>query len=156
MRISFDLDDTLICYQADTPQEPRLPWAVRLFLRDEPLRLGTPDLIRQLRSRGWEVWIYSTSNRRRGAVRRWLCCHGIRIDGVINQNTHNRHVRRSLQDRPPSKNPKAFGIHLHVDDSEGVRIEGEIHGFRVVVVSPDDRNWTTRVLEAADQLQQET
>lgn len=26
MRISFDLDDTLVCYRADVPQEPRLPF----------------------------------------------------------------------------------------------------------------------------------
>ena len=40
MRISFDLDDTLICYEAGVASEPRLPWYLRLFISDEPLRLG--------------------------------------------------------------------------------------------------------------------
>ena len=52
MRISFDLDDTLVCYRADVPQEPRLPWFRRLFADDEPLRQGVPELMRQLRQRG--------------------------------------------------------------------------------------------------------
>ena len=50
--------------------------------------------------------------------------------------------------RLPSKLPPAFGIDLHVDDSEGVRLEGVRHGFRVVVVRPDDQHWTRRVLDA--------
>jgi FMN phosphatase YigB (HAD superfamily) len=152
MRISFDLDDTLICYQASVPQEPRLSWFLRLFVDDEPLRIGTPELIRQLRQRGWEVWVYTTSNRSSADVRRCLRCHGVRIDGMINQDAHDRHLRRSTQDRPPSKNPAAFGINLHVDDSGGVRMEGDQHGFAVVVVTPDDRDWTAKVLRAVDEL----
>jgi FMN phosphatase YigB (HAD superfamily) len=153
MRISFDLDDTLICYRGGVPQEPRLHWFRRLLVHDEPLRLGAPELIRQLRQRGWEVWIYTTSNRSPAAVRRWLRCHGVRIDGMINQDAHDWHLRRSPQYRPPSKNPAAFEIDLHVDDSDGVRLEGEQHGFQVVVVTSDDRDWTAKVLCAADELE---
>ena len=40
MRISFDLDDTLICYQPHVPREPPPSWAWRLVIQDEPLRLG--------------------------------------------------------------------------------------------------------------------
>ena len=149
MRISFDLDDTLVCYRADVPQEPRLSWFLRLLVDDEPLRQSTPELIRQLRQRGWEIWVYTTSNRSPAAVRRWLRWHGVRIDGMINQDAHDRHLRRSPQDRPPSKNPAAFGIDLHADDSDGVRRKGEQHGFRVVVVTLDDRDWILHVLRAA-------
>jgi hypothetical protein len=153
MRISFDLDDTLVCYRAGVLQELRLGWLLRLLTHDEPLRLGTPELMRQLRQRGWEVWVYTTSHRRPAAVRRWFRWHGVHVDGIVNQDVHDWHLRRSSQDRPPSKNPAAFGIDLHVDDSEGVRIEGEQHGFQVVVVAPDDRDWTAKVLRAADELE---
>ena len=51
----------------------------------------------------------------------------------------------------PSKYPPAFGIDFHVDDSEGVKIEGEEHGFRVVIVRPDDEHWARVVLDAVVQ-----
>ena len=35
-----------------------------------------------------------------------------------------------------------------MDDSEGVRLEGEKYGCEVIVISPEDRNWTLEVLEA--------
>lgn len=53
----------------------------------------------------------------------------------------------------PSKLPTAFDIDLHVDDSEGVQIEGYDHGFRVVVVRPDDEPWAHKVLEAVARVQ---
>jgi len=37
---------------------------------------------------------------------------------------------------------KPSRIGLHVDDSDGVRMEGKQHGFHVVVVTPDDSHWT--------------
>ena len=153
MRISFDLDDTLICYRPEVPREPRLSWYLRLIGGDEPLRLGARTLLRKLQERGWELWVYTTSHRPASAVRRWLRCHGIRIAGVINQDVHDAQLKRTLNDYPPSKNPGAFGMALHVDDSEGVRMEGEIHGFEVVVIAQDDEAWSEKVWRAAEKMQ---
>jgi hypothetical protein len=92
MRITFDLDDTLICFQEGVPQEPHPPWYLRWLVTDEPLRLGAVDVFCELRIRGWEVWIYTTSNRRPSAVRRWLRCYGVRIDGFVNQDIYNAYL----------------------------------------------------------------
>lgn len=151
MRISFDLDDTLICYRADAPCEPRPPWLRRVLAPREPLRLGARSLVQALRERGWEVWVYTTSHRSPASVRRWLRSYGIRVARVINQEVHDRLLRRTTGDGPPSKHPGAFGIDLHVDDSEGVRQEGEQYHFRVVIVAPDDHGWTEKVLAAAEE-----
>src|SRR5260370_29214451 len=123
MRVSVELDDTLIWYQAGEAWETnRVPWLLR-GLFPEPLRLGARDLLRGLARRGWEVWVYTTSHRPPSAVAWWLWWYGIRVGRVINQDVHDRHLRRDRHDYPPSKNPAAFGIDLHVDDSEGVAME---------------------------------
>ena len=154
MRISFDLDDTLICYGDGIPAEPPPGWFRRWLISPEPLRFGARSLIRRLAERGWDVWILTTSNRSPRTVRRWLRAYGIRIGRVINQTVYERHLGDSGFYNPPSKHPGLFGIDLHVDDSDGVRIEGEQHGFRVVVVSPDDEQWTETVFLAAEKLWQ--
>jgi len=148
MRISFDLDDTLICYGAAVPSEPPLPQLLRWLVRDEPLRLGTRALMKELWKLGWESWIYTTSYRRPAQVRRWLQFHGVAATGVINQDMHEAYFRDKVDGHRPTKYPPAFGIDLHVDDSDGVRIEGKQHGFAVVVVRPDDQDWTEKVLAA--------
>ena len=45
----------------------------------------------------------------------------------------------------PTKFPSQFGIDLHIDDSEGVVIEGKEYGFKVLRVDPEDKNWTQTI-----------
>ena len=143
MRLAFDLDNTLIrcghAFPLETPQ--RRIWAK--LLRHEPLREGIKALADACRQRGWEVWVYTTSYRGTWHIRRLFWLHGIRLDGVVNQPRHDREARARCTKHPPS-----FGIDLLIDDSEGVRIEGERHGFRVLVVSPEDEEWTGKVRAA--------
>jgi hypothetical protein len=152
MRISFDVDETLVCRLIEAPAEVgRFPsFICRWF---EPLRRGTCSLIGQLRQRGCSIWIYTSSGRTPFQIRLWLFLYGIRVDGVINDERHRRELAGRTFSRLPSKYPPAFGIDLHIDDSEGVRMEGDMHGFRVVVVRQDDEHWTERVLDAVTQKQ---
>jgi len=150
MRISFDLDDTIICYQSGVPCEPnRVPRLFRHWF-PEPLRLGAVSLIRELRARGCDVGVYTTSLRDPGNLRMWFRFYGITPAFIINNNIHDQKLKQMQGRRGPSKLPSAFGIDLHVDDSDGVEQEGRTHGFSVVVVDPMDEQWTERVLEVVD------
>jgi hypothetical protein len=151
--VSFDLDDTLTSYGDRVLTEGGLfPRVIHRWL-GEPLRRGTASLFRELRRRGCRVWIYTSSGRSPSYIRRWLMLHGIRVDGVVNGERHRKTRRPSHLERLPSKFPPAFGIDLHVDDSEGVGMEGDQHGFRVVVVHPGDERWGEKVLDAVTRLQ---
>jgi FMN phosphatase YigB (HAD superfamily) len=142
VRISFDIDDTLVC-DPSVPTELFVPWWKRWWY-PELLRHGTRNLMRELVTGQHELWIYTTSYRPQRYLRRWFASFGIPIAEVVNQQWHEEVVGR----QGPSKYPPAFGIDLHVDDSAGVAEEGRIHRFRVVVVSPGDREWADKVLAA--------
>jgi hypothetical protein len=150
LRVSFDLDDCLICCDPAVPSEPR-GFLHRMWFR-EPLRLGTIQLMKDLIRQGWRVWIYTTSYRSPLGLKWWFRWQGVRLEGVVNQAIHIGRVTRAFGGAGPSKYPRAFGIDLHVDDSEGVRTEGLKWGFEVVVVRPDDARWRERVLEAAERV----
>lgn len=153
IRISFDIDDTLACQLHHCAVErSRLPACVHRWL-GEPLRIGTRSLIRELRRQDCSIWVYTSSGRTPAYIRRWLLLYGIRVDGVVNSVLHNRALTVHGLSNSPSKFPPAFDIDLHVDDSEGVQIEGKDHGFRVVVVRPDDENWAQKVLDAVTAVQ---
>jgi hypothetical protein len=144
MRISFDVDDTLVC-GPDVPTEQVVPWWGRPWF-PERLRRGSRALMRDLLQRGCELWIYTTSYRGSFYLRNWFWSMGVTITDVVNQDRHERVVGR----RGPSKYPPAFSIDLHIDDSVGVGMEGQEHRFSVLVVSPDDLEWTSRVLQAVE------
>ena len=129
MLITFDLDDTLICWQPEIPAEPvTVPWHQRWF-PIEPLRYGTVDLFRQLRRLGWQIGIYTTSNRKAGYIKKLFNLYGLKLDLVINQNKHEKIVNDLRVKKKPSKLPNRVDSKLHIDDSEGVLIEGKRFHF---------------------------
>jgi hypothetical protein len=146
MRISFDIDDTLVC-DSSVPTEQFVPrWRRRQY--PELMRRGTRSLMQALAERGCSIWVYTTSRREPGYLRRWFRRVGVDLDGVVTQAEHEA----AIGYRGPSKCPPAFGIAMHVDDSHGVALEGELHGFHVVVIDPNDEQWAERVLDAVDAL----
>ena len=147
MRLAFDLDNTLIRCGHDFPlSTPRRRLLAKL-LGSEQLRQGIKEITDHCRQQGWEVWVYTTSYRSAWYIRKLFWLHGIRLHGVVNQQRHDREVQARCTKHPPT-----FGIDLLLDDSEGVRLEGERHGFRVLVVAPEDAQWVEKVQNVMDSL----
>ncbi|WP_118973976.1 HAD family hydrolase [Taibaiella koreensis] len=150
MTISFDLDDTLIPGVKRFPTESRTLW--RRLSRAEPLRRGTAVLWRALQEQGHHIVIYTTSLRSRRKIWWTFFVHGILLRQIINQKTHGRRLGKdsSLY----SKYPPAFSIDVHIDDSEGVAMEGQRHGFAVIVIEEREKDWQGYILDALKALPQ--
>ena len=149
MRISFDLDDTLRLHgSVAVPEFQAVPWWLRPWFR-ERLRQGSGNLLNALEERGCDVGIYTTSSRSEMYIRRWFGCYGIRLGFVINEQVHSKVVGPVFQNRRcPSKHPGMFQIDLHIDDAVGVAMEGERHGFKTLIIDPEDKQWVDKVWQA--------
>jgi hypothetical protein len=62
------------------------------------------------------------------------------LQGVANQSVHSKKVNHRATKYPP-----AFGIDLLIDDSEGVKIEGQKFDFDVLCIKPDDEDWIEKI-----------
>ncbi|MEN9362666.1 MAG: hypothetical protein RL095_4201 [Verrucomicrobiota bacterium] len=145
MRISFDLDDTLINPRSPWACEPQAPPLLRSGT-EERLRYGTMPLFQELRRQGHEIWIYTNSYRGWFDIENWFSQCGIPVDKAINQVRHDE--ARMLHDPKfkGQKNPTWFSIDVHVDDSQEIFDCGLQFGFRVLVVDPRDYNWVDKLL----------
>jgi len=141
MKISFDLDDTLI-----PAQTGNFLIEDRTMLQDifgiEPLRKGTSNLFKDLRKAGHQVGIYTTSYRSPMRIRTQFWSYSIGLDYIINENQNRRQL--SKIEVSSSKYPPAFDIDLHVDDSLGVEMEGTRHGFEVLVIGYES-DWDEQI-----------
>ena len=150
MRISFDLDDTLILKTVDGGYDESLPPLKRSYV-EERLRKGTRDLMTILAERGCEIWIYSNSYRGKSDLMEWFKQCGLPIANVVNQQIHDmKCTEASLQSSRPGKFPNWFGIDVHVDDSADLEEIASAEGFKLVRVSPSDANWVSTILAAID------
>lgn len=146
MNISFDLDDLLI--NGVKRFEVEKTGLLKRMLTPEQLRLGTTGLFKTLRTGGHTIYIYTTSLRSPFKVRLLFWAHGLSIDKVINKTLHDQTMKNLSI--PCSKYPPVFGIDLHIDDSEGVRLEAEKYGFRALIIGENDPQWIETVLRAID------
>jgi hypothetical protein len=144
MTVSFDLDDTLIpgTKTFDTEEQN----IIQKLAGIERIRKGTIRLFKELRARGHGIYIYTTSFRPELKTKLTFLSYGIPVDRVINQGCHDRELKENRT--RCSKFPPAFGIDIHVDDSPGVRLEGEKFNFRTIIVEENDPTWTNKILHA--------
>lgn len=142
MTISFDLDDTLIPGAKVFETEPQN--FIQRITGTEKIRKGTIGLFKALRARGHRIYIYTTSFRPSLKAKWTFLTYGIPVDRVINQQCHEKELRQTKTQC--SKYPPAFGIDIHVDDSPGLRIEGERFNFKTIIIEEKDQSWTERIL----------
>ncbi|WP_010249208.1 HAD family hydrolase [Myroides injenensis] len=147
MKISFDLDDTLISNSRFPLEKETL--MTRIF-GVERLRLGTLELLKTLRDRGYEVCVYTTSYRSKTKIKRMFWAYGFSVGTVVNQQLHES--RLGSKAKRISKYPPEFGIDIHIDDSLGVQREGKQYGFNTIIVSIEDTDWVNTVLETIDSM----
>ena len=146
MIISFDLDDTLIAGADKFPTEKQniFQRILQNMLGLEKLRLGTTALFKDLRNKNHQIYIYTTSFRSLLKVKLTFLVYGLYLDFIVNQQVHNEQVGQ--QNKKCSKYPPTFGIDIHIDDSLGVRMEGEKYNFKTIIIAGNDTDWIKIVL----------
>ena len=151
MRISFDLDDVLFVSPEKYETEPPLRFPYNRLFPDR-LRKGTPELIRALQERGYEVWVYTSSYRTESYLRALFRAYGIHFDAIVNAQRHKAEVQRGHTRLLPQKLPNFYHIALHIDDEKVVQENARHYGYRVMRVYEPDENWVEKVLREADRV----
>ncbi|QGK74112.1 hypothetical protein [Flavobacterium sp. SLB02] len=141
MILSFDLDDTLISNKFELEKTNFL----QRILGIECLRKGTIDLFKELKKQKHQIYIYTTSHRSESRIKWMFYSYGIAVDYVIDQQKHQQKLRNT--NIYSSKFPTVFNIDIHVDDSMGVEAEGKKYGFKTIIISETDKNWTQTILK---------
>ncbi|MCX8531620.1 hypothetical protein [Chryseobacterium luquanense] len=147
MKISFDLDDTIISTTKFSLEKESL-WSK--IVRAERIRLGTIRLFKELRAQNNKIYVYTTSYRSKVKIKLMFLSYGIPVDFVVNQQLHDKRVRK--RGKNISKFPPEFDIDIHIDDSIGVEMEGMKFGFKTIIVSMDDENWVNTILKKIEKI----
>ena len=151
MRVSFDLDEVLFVSPETHKTEPPLFFPLnRIFT--ERLRLGTPELIRQLQHMDYEVWVYTSSFRSERYIRLLFRLYGVRFDGIVNAQRHLKEVQGTNKTVYPQKMPTRYRISLHVDDEEVICSSAGQYGFQAYRLDAQDDDWKEKILLRAEQI----
>ena len=131
MRVSFDLDEVLFVSPETHKTEPELRFPLNRIYK-ERLRLGTPDLIKELQ--------------------RLFRCYGVRFDGIVNGTRHMKEVQGNNKTTLPQKLPNRYRISLHIDDEEVICSAASQYGFRAFQLNAQDDDWKEKIIQRAEQI----
>ena len=151
MRVSFDLDEVLFVSPKTHKTEPGLRFPLNKIYK-ERLRLGTPDLIRELQKLGYEVWIYTSSFRSERYIKSLFGHYGVKLDGIVNGSRHLKEVQRDSKTILPQKIPSRYRISLHVDDEEVICSWGREYGFNTYQLEAPDDEWKEKIIKRAGEI----
>lgn len=151
MRVSFDLDETLFVNPENHKTEPPLRVPLNRIYK-ERLRLGTVSLIRRLQEEGFEAWVYTSSFRSERYIRGLFRHYGVRFDGIVNGERHQKEVQGSSREPMPTKMPNRYRITLHVDDEAVVATYGRTYGFKVFQLDAQDDDWEEKIMSRVRQI----
>ena len=111
MKISFDIDNTLVPYSDEFEVEQNR--SILNLVSKEKLRVGTKRLFLKLEEDKHEIWIYTTSFRPIWKLKLLFAKYGLYPKGFINETANQNKLKRHNSNA--SKNPKLFNFDLHVD-----------------------------------------
>lgn len=151
MRISFDLDDALFVYPKTHKTEKPPVFPFNLFFK-ERLRLGTPELIKELQSQDYEVWVYTSSYRTVRYIAAYFKLYGVSFDGIINANRHLREVQRDKKKMLPQKMPPYYHISLHIDDEKVICSQAKQYGYYAYRLDEEDPEWKEKIIKYAGEI----
>ena len=149
MRVSFDLDEVLFVLPETHKTEPALVFPFNKIFR-ERLRLGTPDLIKELQHLGYEVWVYTSSFRSESYIRWLFRLYGVRFDGIVNGDRHLKEVQRKNKTILPQKLPNRYRISLHIDDESIVCSLGRQYRYHAYQLEAQDDEWKEKIIGQAE------
>ncbi|MBT31785.1 MAG: hypothetical protein CMO01_19170 [Thalassobius sp.] len=142
MKISFDLDDTLIpANREEFPTEDKT--LLQKLFGVEFIRKDTIKLLRKLKSQGHTIGVYTTSYRSKSKIWFQFYSYGFHLDFIINEKLNRKEISKAKV--YATKYPPAFGIDVHIDDSVGVGIEGERYQFNAIIIKKDDADWCSKL-----------
>lgn len=152
LKVSFDLDEVLFVSPLTHKTEPALPFPLNIIFK-ERLRYGTPSLINELKRRGYEVWVYTSSYRTQRYIKCLFGLYGVRFTEIVNAQRHLEEVQRNRKEMLPQKLPNNYRISLHIDDEDVVVSYGKTYGFEVYQLNAHDDDWKEKILGRMEQIE---
>ncbi len=150
-RVTLDLDE--VVFQSDPAGacEKGLVFPLSHLYR-EKLHLGIPALFHFLRSRGFDVWVFSSKAYSTDYIRRLFRAHRAGVDGIVTGGAH-----RSEEDRKRIESLLAakYTTTIHVDRDSLIRTVSGSKDFQEFDLSGSAETWSRRVMEAIEVIQKE-
>lgn len=114
-------------------------------LRKKKLRPGIPALFKNLKLRGYDIWVYSSEYYSIDDIRRYFRHYSIDVDGIIT-GMKKKGAGKKVEELVANK----YSTTLHIDTDLIVLTHGAAGDFREAQVEAEPQAWPGAVIDALD------
>ena len=148
-RATLDLDEVVFAIPGDDQLESRHS-RINIGLQKKRLRLGIPALFKNLKVRGYDIWVYSSEFYSVDDIKRYFSHYGVSVDGIITgmKKTTGKDGgrRKEAEDLFANK----YKMTLHIDRDLLLITRGRSNDFREVEIKCEPDAWSNTVIDALD------
>ncbi|MCR5672539.1 MAG: ParB/Srx family N-terminal domain-containing protein [Lachnospiraceae bacterium] len=148
-RATLDLDEVVFASEGDTVLERR-HGLLSLGLQKKRLRLGIPALFKNLKVKGYDIWVYSSQFYSTDDLKRYFKHYGVTVDGIVTgmKKTTGRDKERTKKTEDLFANK--YKSTLHIDREMLLITHGRSNDFDEVEIKCEEDAWSKAVIDALD------
>ena len=140
MCVSFDLDEVLLTDGAEVPLDKEIGWPLNKIYK-KYLRKNASVLINDLRSMGFDVWIYTGEFYSVEYIKLLLSLHNTKVDGIIN-GMAKRKNSKAIQEIFA----KNYKLSVHIDNDSVICVDTQAKDYEIKELKNNPVSWASDVM----------
>ena len=146
MCVSIDLDEVLLADRESYPEDVKPSFLIKKLF-PKVLRYNAGALINELRSEGFDVWIYTSNFHSTDYIEIMLKNQKTKVDGIVNGLG-----RRNNRDNIKNAFINKYKYSLHIDNDGIICVDNIKKEFESIDVETTQNTWSADIMKAIKEL----
>lgn len=146
MCVSIDLDEVLLADRSSYPSDEK-PSFISKRLFPKILRYNSGALINELRSQGFDVWVYTSDFKSSDYIEYLLKNQKTSVDGIVNGLG-----KRKSKDGIKNAFVNKYKYSLHIDNAGIICVDNVNKSFESIDIETTQNTWSADVMKAVNAL----
>lgn len=145
-RVTFDLDEVVFCpdQQADRMEKP-LPFPLKTIYKQR-LYLGIPALFRFFRSKGYDIWVYSSNYYSMDYIRNLFRHYHVQVTGIVTGTARKASADAQKREGLEKEFRELYTVTVHADRKSLVRVDNLTKTFDEYELNRDGQ-WSAAIMD---------
>lgn len=143
-RVTLDLDE--VVFRAGEAMEKALPFPLSLHYK-ERMRSGIPALFNYLKTKGYDIWVYSEKYYSMEHIRHYFFLHHTWVDGIVTGTGRRQGFLEDTRKKLASAIAEKYQQTLHIDNNSLLCIDSKTKAYEDYPLTGNPETWFREIIQ---------
>lgn len=145
-RVTLDLDEVVFCTGEGFTMEKALPFPFSLYYK-ERMRSGIPALFNHLRTKGYDIWVYSEKYHSMEHIRHYFILHRTWVDGIVTGTGRRRGFLEDTRKKLANAITEQYQQTLHIDNNSLLCVDNKTKAYEDYPLTGNPETWSREIIK---------